>query len=462
MHQDAPARRWAAILVVYAAWLCALLVAGALGSARLLKSAERQPYGPLRDVLVAAAREVHAASGRLGLTEAALAVERLRGEAPSSAAVGLATESTRTPGATGPEAGTGDGTPASTAVIASMTSAAPSALHAPVTAMTATASTRSVPARPAGPPGSGSAGTATRAATPDGPRPVLPDAPLRVHVAGDSFAEPLGYQLATYATRDRLMSVGMDFRISSGLVRQDYFDWHARMVETIAAPTPPEVVVFFLGANEDQNMRVEDGTVHLVSSDAWRMAYERRAGALMDLFEGPGIQLVWIGMPPMRDARMAEAMVALTRAVEAAAKPRAWVSFVDTRPIFRGPEGGGFAAYLPSSAGDLVQMRGEDGIHLTRPGTNLVAERVYALLTRSWDLRTSTPTATASATQTATATPSATATASAMSTATVTRTATALAGATSAPLASATSQARATSGMPLASPSARRPEPQVP
>ena len=148
-----------------------------------------------------------------------------------------------------------------------------------------------------------------------------------------------------------------------------------------------------------------------MGSDPWRAEYQRRAGALMDLFEPAGVALIWVGMPDMRDERMAAAMVAMTRAVEAAAGLRPWVTFVDTRPMFRGPEGG-FSAFLPSPDGEPVKMRGDDGIHLTRPGTNLVAEVVYAHLTRGWDLRTPTPTRTATATPTPAPTRTATATAS--------------------------------------------------
>ena len=226
--------------------------------------------------------------------------------------------------------------------------------------------------------------------------------PLRVHVAGDSMAQPLGYALQRAVVDDPRVVVTLDFHISTGLVRPDYFDWPERIEETLdpSAGPPgrplPEVIVFFVGGNENQNMRVGIREVLMVGTPEWAEVYGQRAAKVMDLAGKGGARVVWVGMPVVRDPEFNEAARGMNSSVAAAADARPWVNFVDIWTLFAGPDGG-FSPFLPGARGDLGQMREEDGIHLSGEGTNLLAEQVFTMLGGVWDLRTPTPTATATA-----------------------------------------------------------------
>jgi hypothetical protein len=238
------------------------------------------------------------------------------------------------------------------------------------------------PLRPLGP-------IVPRPARPAG-RAISPAAPLRVHIAGDSFAQPLGYHLARYGTRDGMITTQLDFKISSGLVRPDFFDWPARLAATMQAELPPEAIVVNLGGNDYQNLRTGEGVLRMGAPD-WAAEYGRRAGVLMDLVEAQGARLYWVGMPITRDEGRNAAIRGMNAAVQAEAARRPWVQFVDSWSLFA-DAGGQFATYLPDETGQMVHVRQNDGIHLTMTGTQWVARQVYEAIGRDWDLAPPTPT----------------------------------------------------------------------
>ena len=70
---------------------------------------------------------------------------------------------------------------------------------------------------------------------------------------------------------------------------------------------------------------------------------------------------------------------------EAEKRPRR-VSYLDTYFFFAGPDGG-YAQYVSDSAGKLVKMRAEDGVHFERPAGDLIAEKVLERFEERFVLR---------------------------------------------------------------------------
>ena len=50
-----------------------------------------------------------------------------------------------------------------------------------------------------------------------------------------------------------------------------------------------------------------------------------------------------------------------------AAESRPWMTYLDTHPVF-GDEHGRYVERKEDSSGDLVDLRQEDGVHLSQPG----------------------------------------------------------------------------------------------
>ena len=165
----------------------------------------------------------------------------------------------------------------------------------------------------------------------------------------------------------------LDYRISTGLTRPDYFDWPAHLHDEVL-PKRPELIVIMFGANDAQPMEV-DGAPFKVRSPQWRDEYRKRVALTMDLLAGDGRVVFWVGQPRMRSAEFDERMHILNEIYRSEAASRPWVRFVDSGPVLAPPTGG-YAAYLPGSDGQPQLARSGDGIHLTRFGANRLAAAV--------------------------------------------------------------------------------------
>jgi hypothetical protein len=132
-------------------------------------------------------------------------------------------------------------------------------------------------------------------------------------------------------------------------------------------------VVVMFGANDSQGMEV-DGEPVQPDDERWQAEYRRRVGVVMDLLQGDGRLVVWVGQPRMRDAGFDARMGVLDAIYEEEAATRPWVRFLDSRPVLS-PDGGDYQA----TAGDVALRQG-DGIHLDRGGADLLAEAVLAVV----------------------------------------------------------------------------------
>ena len=221
------------------------------------------------------------------------------------------------------------------------------------------------------------------------PRPIFDAAhPLRIYVAGDSLAETPGQQFVNLVTGVADISVpdGVDFKISSGISRPDYFNWPQHILDQVQKINPNLVVLTF-GANDDQAVQSPDGKVHSFGSDGWITEYRRRVGGLMDALVAQNRQVFWVGIPIVRDpARWARYQVIdQIYESEAAARPGR-VFFIPTTPLLADPTGH-YADYLPNASGQQVQVRAQDGIHFQPAGGKRIAEAVLAKIHEVYDLR---------------------------------------------------------------------------
>jgi hypothetical protein len=189
------------------------------------------------------------------------------------------------------------------------------------------------------------------------------------------MAEPLGYALRDFAAEERMIDVELDFRISSGLVRPDYFDWWERMWLLLSGPTRFDTVVWFSGGNDAQPLRNAEGTL-AVGTTEWESEYRSRAGALMDVVESAGARMIWVALPPVRDEARAVAARQINAAARAAATDRAGVAVIDLDGMFASADGG-YTPFAVGPDGRTLRVRQDDGVHLTSEGTRWVADAVY-------------------------------------------------------------------------------------
>jgi hypothetical protein len=358
-RKGSPSAHWPVFLSLV---LC-LTVTALLTSGRILRIVESQPDGPLRGQAAVLAQGLDTLSRRVGLDRPAMLVNTALGR-PELAPVNAA------PARPAP-------VPTIQAAPDAATGATAGAQSAPTAAPAPTAPAAPEPTAPAAP-----AAPAVTADTPFEHRPISPEAPLRVQVVGDSFVEPMGYELARYGTVNHHLVSQMDFHLSSGLLSPARYNWPAGLAQTMAANPPPEAVVLFLGPNDFDNIRLE-GRSLAMQSPAWIEEYSRRAGELMDVVGARGARLYWVGMPVLRDGRRNATAADINTAVQQAAASRPWVRFIDIWALFADSDGR-FATFRPGAGGEMIRMRQDDGIHLTRPASNQVVAAVYETMQRDW------------------------------------------------------------------------------
>ncbi len=193
-----------------------------------------------------------------------------------------------------------------------------------------------------------------------------PADPLRLHVMGDSMVRFFGDVMVGLANDTGVIEASTEHQLSSGLSRPDFYDWPTRIVEVLAAEDPDAVVLMF-GGNDSQAI-VVDGQIARRFSDAWVQEYSARVGHVMDLVTtDPDRVLIWVGQPIMEDPEYDSRMRGVNEVFEAEAAKRDRVHYVDTRDLFRGPNGG-FSRYVADTDGQLADVRLTDGVHLSTVG----------------------------------------------------------------------------------------------
>lgn len=193
----------------------------------------------------------------------------------------------------------------------------------------------------------------------------------------------MGPQLTGYANARKKTVAGCTVpKYSTGLVRDDFFDWPAYAKE-LSASRDPEAVSFMIGGNDAQNMSV-GGRILEAGSAEWAAEYQRRAAAVMSAFARPSRRVYWIGMPIARSERHTRVFKVANAAVQRAAASVSGVRYVDIWAMFA-PNG----VYQDSFAdeyGRVQRMRSSDGIHLSTAGAGYLARRMLKTLNADWHL----------------------------------------------------------------------------
>ncbi len=191
----------------------------------------------------------------------------------------------------------------------------------------------------------------------------------KILVVGDFMSAGLAEGLVEATAENPGLVIVDRSKGSSGLVRDDYYDWQTEL-PPILDDVNPAVVVMMIGSNDRQAMRVA-GRSEAVHSEAWTKEYARRANSLAELMKDAGLPFVWVGQPAFRPGKMSSDMIAFNDLLSQAAEAQGgtfvdiWEGFVD--------ETGAFVANGPDMNGQPVRLRAGDGINLTQAGKRKIA-----------------------------------------------------------------------------------------
>jgi hypothetical protein len=211
------------------------------------------------------------------------------------------------------------------------------------------------------------------------PRVISVEDPLRVQVFGDSQGYNIGYVLKSETADDALISADFDAKVSSGLARPDFYNWPARVQESLVRDDA-DVAVIMVGANDDQNlMSVAGERVAVENTPEWDAEYRRRAAGMMDVLNNGKRKIVWIGEPKVGVPKLDAALGKINAIVAEEAALRPWVSFVETSSLLAGPNGE-YVDYFTPKGKPAIKCRYGDRVHLTTACVEIVVEQVLLQL----------------------------------------------------------------------------------
>ncbi len=191
----------------------------------------------------------------------------------------------------------------------------------------------------------------------------------RVLVVGDFQAKALSQGLETAFAQSPGVAIIQKSNGSSGLVRDDYYDW-PETLPGILDETKPTIVIVMVGSNDRQPLR--NGKKRIaVRSDPWVAEYTTRVGEIAQAVRSRGIPLVWVGAPAYKSASMSTDILAINGIFRTVVGDGGgefidiWDGFVD--------ENGKFIYTGSDIKGQQVRLRTKDGIRMTKAGRRKLA-----------------------------------------------------------------------------------------
>jgi uncharacterized protein len=215
--------------------------------------------------------------------------------------------------------------------------------------------------------------------------PPSADDPARVLIVGDSDAGTFGPYLQQLLRETGVVETSLEYKVSSGLARPDFYDWNAELRRLVPASDPDIVVVTF-GGNDAQFLADANGAsvVSQARPDSdnveWKAEYAARAGAVMDYLADGDRSVIWVGIPNHINPEVTFRMQAQDDAVRQAVAGRSEIRFIDTWNRFRG-RNGNFAEFLVDPRdGQGKPVRASDGFHLNQVGAEILAIDIFEVV----------------------------------------------------------------------------------
>jgi hypothetical protein len=203
-----------------------------------------------------------------------------------------------------------------------------------------------------------------------------------VTVLGDNLGQLLGQGL-TEAFADRPeVAIALKGRESSGLVRDDFFDWPKTVHDLLASGDKIDMAVMLVGSNDHQPLRVANVTYE-AGSPKWIEIYTARIAEISRAFHEKNIPLVWVGLPVVKSDRLSAEFLTFNDYYREQAE-KAGATYVDIWEAFE-DDHGQYDPFGPDVNGQTVRLRTNDGVNFTKAGARKLAHFVEADIRRNLD-----------------------------------------------------------------------------
>ena len=192
---------------------------------------------------------------------------------------------------------------------------------------------------------------------------------------GDSVMFDLGIQLQyTMKEKYNIADTKLDYKVSSGLNRIDYYDWYARTKEIIQ-DYQPDVVIILFGGNDTQDITDFQGKYRAIATKEWQTAYQERVEKYAKLLDSSSVRKVyWVGQSISNKSWYAKLFPMMNDIYKNASKSSKKIEFISTWDTFS--EAGKFAPMVADKSGKRGYVKVNDGVHFTAHGAKIVGDLI--------------------------------------------------------------------------------------
>ncbi len=190
---------------------------------------------------------------------------------------------------------------------------------------------------------------------------------------GDSVMFDLGTQLQ-YSLKEKynIADTKIDYKVSSGLNRIDYYDWYARTSQIIK-DYRPDVVILLFGGNDTQDITDSQGKYRAILTPEWQQAYQERVQKYAKLLDSSSVRKVyWVGQSISNKSSYIKAFPIMNDIYKTASKSSSKIEFISTWDRFA--EAGKFVPVVADKLGKRGYVKVNDGVHFTSHGAQIISD----------------------------------------------------------------------------------------
>ncbi|MEG3847454.1 DUF459 domain-containing protein [Microcoleus sp. herbarium19] len=192
---------------------------------------------------------------------------------------------------------------------------------------------------------------------------------------GDSVMFDLGTQLQ-YSLKEKynIADTKIDYKVSSGLNRIDYYDWYARTSKIIKDYRPDVVIVLF-GGNDTQDITDSQGKYRAILTPEWQQTYQERVQKYAKLLDSSSVRKVyWVGQSISNKSSYIKAFPIMNDIYKTASKSSSKIEFISTWERFA--EAGKFVPLVADKSGKRGYVKVNDGVHFTSHGAQIISDLI--------------------------------------------------------------------------------------
>lgn len=207
--------------------------------------------------------------------------------------------------------------------------------------------------------------------------PVTPPANIvlgqgdKVFFAGDSMMQGVApFVERSLKKQYGIQSVNLS-KQSTGLSYPKFFDWPNTIEQTLKQQTDIRLLVVFLGPNDPWDF--PKGKKYLkFASPEWSEEYLSRVNRILAAAEQHHVQVIWMGIPYMKQAKLNKQMRYLDKLLADEISPKAL--WIPTDKLLS--NGSDTYADSVNINGKIIRYRSKDGIHFSAEGQKLLADKI--------------------------------------------------------------------------------------